>query len=106
MACNTKVEHSFYVSNVGACSHLTVWTIGVEGDLGTSHRTEDKLNVKEKSAIRNHTTTDKTTFVINNFRIIDLCKDKLSLLISKSLHIKRLGSDLNSVTSAVPLLII
>ena len=70
-----------------------------------SHRTGDNLGAKEKSAIRDHTTTCKTTVSINNFKIIDSCKDKLSLLISESLHIKRLCPDLNSDTSAVPLFI-
>ena len=59
---------------------LRVW---VAGHLGTSHRACEPLGVKEKSAIREHTSTCKADITTRNFKIIDCYKDKLSLLIAE-----------------------
>ena len=101
-----------YLFNCPKCTLGTVSYIGctermlrvrVAGHLGLSHRTGDSIGVKENSAIRRHALSCKASISIKNFKIIDSFKDKLSLLIAESIHIKRSCPTLNTDLSSVPL---
>ena len=74
--------------------------------MGVSYRTQNPLNVKENSAIRNHC-SGKCMHHINykDFKILFTANNKNSLLLAESLLIKSLAPDLNSDLSSIPLLI-
>ena len=79
--------------------------VRVAGHLGVSHKTNSNLDVKEKSAIRDHITKCRSSIGINNFKILNIYNSKYSLLIAESLYIKQIYPNLNSDVSSVPLYI-
>ena len=63
------------------------------------------VSKKKKSAIREHALSCGVSVNIKNFKILESSNNKLSLLISESLYIKKLCPTLNSDISSVPLYI-
>ena len=79
--------------------------VRIAGHQGRSFRTSAALSNPEQSAVRNHAKQHKNQVLNKHFSIIDAAKEKHSLLLLESLHIKYTEPHLNSDTQSTPLLI-
>ena len=73
---------------------------------GVSHRTDEPLDVKEKSSIRNHANKCKIDLNMKDFKILSSGYDKSSLTIAESLFIKQKCPMLNIDSTSIPLVLV
>ena len=79
--------------------------VRIDSHRGTSHRTGCNLNVKETSAIRDHSRKCKVDITGADFKILARTNCSSDLLILESLFIKTHFPNLNNDTSSTPLYI-
>ena len=79
--------------------------VRIDSHIGVSFRTQQPLNSKENSSIRNHTIKCKHHIQYKDFKILAQIKEKRSLHIVESLLIKETNPTLNHDSSSVPLYI-
>ena len=79
--------------------------VRVAGYFGLSHRTNESLQTKEKSAIRDYINRCRSAININNFKILDTYNNRTLLLIAESLYIKQICTTLNNDVSSVSLFV-
>ena len=101
------------VTYLFTCAHCNVRYLGSTSrwlrhrymeHLGRSFRTGMPLAKPAYSAIREHCLNENHPFTYSNFEILTFAPNRLELLISESILIKRMKPELNNTTSAFQLL--
>lgn len=96
--------HSCNAMYIG--STLRQFKCRIDEHFGRSSRTDNLLMVQSKSSIRDHCMDKDHAMSVNDFEIIDTCRDFNDLRTLESIHINKLKPKLNDYNSAYELKIL